>query len=115
MSGPTASDLQPVVRKFGQREIVFDNEGFFNDFADWNEEVCAALATECGLAALTENHWQVIRFLRKFYSQNGRAPLNAQLKSGAGMSLLTLESMFPGGIKTGARRLAGLPNPKTCN
>jgi tRNA 2-thiouridine synthesizing protein E len=28
--------------------------------------------------------------------------------------LVELESLFPGGIKKGARRLAGLPNPKTC-
>ena len=30
------------------------------------------------------------------------------------MSLLEVEALFPGGIKYGARRIAGLPNPKAC-
>ncbi len=30
------------------------------------------------------------------------------------MTLQELEGLFPGGIRMGARRLAGLPNPKTC-
>jgi sulfur relay (sulfurtransferase) DsrC/TusE family protein len=28
--------------------------------------------------------------------------------------LLEIEKLFPGGIKYGARRVAGLPNPKNC-
>lgn len=108
------TDHNPVVRSFGQREIVFDAEGFFNDFSDWTKEICAVLADESGLAELTNTHRQVIRFLRDFYAANGRAPLNSQLRKGTDMSLLELEALFPGGIKHGARRLAGLPNPKTC-
>ena len=115
MTGSSAAELQPVVRIIGQRQIVFDNEGFLNDFSDWTEELCIMLAGECGLAELVEKHWRVIRFLREFYAGHGRAPLNSQLKKGTGMSLLELETVFPGGIKNGARRLAGLPNPKTCS
>ncbi len=104
----------PVVRQFGQQEVVFDHEGFFNDFNDWTVEIGAILAQESGLALLSERHLQVIRFLRQFYAANGRAPLNSQLRKGTDMPLLELESLFPGGIRNGARRLAGLPNPKTC-
>jgi len=109
----TATELQPVVREIGGRRIVFDSEGFLNDFADWSEDVCDLLARESGLLDLSEAHWQVIRFLRRFYGEQGRAPLNNQLRRGTGMPLLELEKLFPGGIKNGARRLAGLPNPKT--
>lgn len=115
MSDSAKNALQPVVRTIGQREIVFDKEGFINDFKDWSEEVCLVLAGECGLNELTETQWRVLRFLREFYGGHGRAPLNSQLKKGTGMSLLELEALFPGGIKNGARRLAGLPNPKTCD
>jgi tRNA 2-thiouridine synthesizing protein E len=63
---------------------------------------------------LSENHWRVIRFLRNFYLNQGKAPLARELKAGLGLSLMELESMFPGGIRQGARILAGLPNPKNC-
>lgn len=114
-SRPAGADaLQDQVRSLAGREIVFDSEGFLVDTLQWTEEVARILAQESGLAVLTDTHWQVIRFLREYYLQNGRAPLNRQLKSGIGMSLLEIESLFPGGLKLGARRLAGLPNPKTC-
>ncbi|MEN6438621.1 MAG: TusE/DsrC/DsvC family sulfur relay protein [Syntrophobacter sp.] len=97
------------------REIVFDEEGFFNDFWDWSEEAFEVLAKESGLACVTEQHWRVVRFLREFYAYHGRSPLNHQLKGGTGLSALELQQLFPEGIKLGARRLAGLPNPKTCS
>ncbi len=97
------------------REIYFDDEGFFWDYDDWSQAAARELAAQAGLEPLEEAHWRVISFLRAYYAENGRAPLNSQLKQGAGLSLLEMETMFPGGLKHGARRLAGLPNPKTCN
>lgn len=73
-----------------------------------------ALARESGLSSLDEVQWRVVRFLRDFYHENGRSPLNRQLGKGTDMTLLELENLFPGGIKHGARRVAGLPNPKSC-
>ncbi len=95
-------------------EVVFDDEGFFNHFEEWSEEIFEVLARECGIEPLTEGHWQVVRFLRGFYEYNGRAPLNNELRKGTAMSLLQLDGLFPEGLRKGARRLAGLPNPKTC-
>jgi len=40
--------------------------------------------------------------------------MNRDLKAGLGISLLDLEALFPGGIRHGARRIAGLPNPRSC-
>lgn len=102
------------VRLIAGRRIVFDKEGFLKDFDDWSEELFGVLAKECGLREAGELHWRVIRFLREFYSANGRVPLNRLLKEGAGMSLSEIEKLFPGGVKYGARRLAGLPNPQGC-
>ncbi len=105
----------PHPRMVAGREIGFDDEGFFWDHADWSEEAAQELAAEAGLAELGEAHWRVIRFFRQFYEHNGRAPLNQQIRKGTGMSLLEMQDLFPGGLRNGARRLAGLPNPKTCN
>jgi TusE/DsrC/DsvC family sulfur relay protein len=103
------------VREIAGREVAFDEEGFFDDFEAWSEEVFEALAYESGVSPITGRHRQVVRFLREFYAYNGRAPLNNELRKGIGMSLLELNSLFPEGLKQGARRLAGLPNPKTCS
>ncbi|MHC1730382.1 MAG: TusE/DsrC/DsvC family sulfur relay protein [Syntrophobacteraceae bacterium] len=103
------------VRHFAGRQIVFDEEAFFNDFYDWSEEAFELLAKESGLACITEQHWRVVRFLREFYAYHGRSPLNHQLRQGTGLSALEMQQLFPEGIKLGARRLAGLPNPKSCS
>lgn len=116
-AGQGGAEAQPGrhVRVVAGKEILFDSENFFWDHEDWSEEGARELAREAGLASLEEKHWRVIRFLREYFLYNGRAPLNNQLKKGTGLSLLELEGLFPGGIKYGARRLAGLPNPKSCN
>ena len=106
--------LSRIYREIAGRRVLFDNEGFLWSVDDWSEDLAEALAAETGLETLSETHWRVLRFLREYYGHNGRAPLNRQLVAGTGMPLLTLEGLFPDGIKRGARRLAGLPNPKTC-
>jgi dissimilatory sulfite reductase related protein len=96
------------------RSILFDGEGFLWNPEDWSEEVGWSLARECGLQSLSDEHWRVIKYLRDYFFAEGRAPLNAQLKEEVKLSLLKLEALFPGGLKRGARRIAGLPNPKSC-
>ena len=103
-----------VRRQLNGRSIVFDGEGFFMHAEDWSRSAARILAREAGLSVLTDRHWKVIGFLREYYFENGRLPLNIQLKQGTGLNLLELEALFPGGIKLGARRIAGLPNPKSC-
>ena len=110
---PETRDARKI-RFIAGQDIRFDEEGFLNDFDDWSEQLFEYLAENSGLSEIGDRHWRVIRFLRKYYANNGRAPLNRELREGTGMSLLELEALFPGGIKRGARRLAGLPNPKDC-
>jgi len=107
-------ELGRVSRMLAGREIFFDQEGFFWEAKDWTEDVAAILIGESGLTDPTDTHWRVLRFLREYYFYHGRAPMNRHLKEGTQLSLQTLEGLFPGGIRTGARRLAGLPNPKSC-
>jgi len=108
------SDLGRKARMLAGREIYFDDEGFFWDGSDWSDEAAEILARESGLDELTETHWKVLRFFRGYYAYHGRAPMNRHIREGTGLSLGEIESLFPGGIRLGARRLAGLPNPKTC-
>jgi TusE/DsrC/DsvC family sulfur relay protein len=103
-----------ALRTVAGRSVYFDDEGFFWDADDWTEAAAGELARESGIAELGEVRWGVLRFLRSYYLHHGRAPMNRELKAGTELSLVELERLFPDGIKLGARRLAGLPNPKTC-
>ncbi|HHU29600.1 MAG: TusE/DsrC/DsvC family sulfur relay protein [Bacillota bacterium] len=94
--------------------LLFDNEGFLWEPADWTEEVAIELARENGIDVLTEDHWKVIKFMREFYFAYGKAPLNKQLRKGTGLSIQQIEKLFPLGIKKSARLIAGLPNPRAC-
>jgi len=100
MSAPPSGqgkDSGRCVRVIAGCEVAFDDDGFLDSFEDWSEEIFEALARESGMSLITDQHRQVVRFLREFYAYNGRAPLNNEIRKGAGMSLLVLESLFPGG------------------
>lgn len=111
-SGPSPRDRQ--LCNIAGRDIYFDWEGFFWDPQDWSESVALILAADMGMETLDERCWVVIRFMREYYFYHGRAPMNKDLRQGTGMSLLEFEGLFPQGLRRGARRLAGLPNPKAC-
>jgi dissimilatory sulfite reductase related protein len=103
-----------ALRTVAGRGVYFDDEGFFWDPDDWTEAAAEELAREGGMDGLDAAQWRVLRFLRAWYLHHGRAPMHRELKAGLELSLVELERMFPDGIRMGARRLAGLPNPKTC-
>ena len=110
-----AGDVQQKVRCLGGKEVLVDKDDFLWRPEDWTEDVAMALATECGIDTMNDLQWQVIRFLREYFFYHGRAPLNRDIKAAVGISLMELECLFPGGIRRGARRIAGLPNPRTCS
>lgn len=114
VSQEKTGDFQQRIRIVAGREILFDNEGFLWHVEDWTEEIAEALATESGVDRLDDAQWRAIRFLRDYYAYHGRAPMNRELKAGLGISIMDLEALFPGGIRRGARRIAGLPNPRSC-
>ena len=114
--GPTPSgDVAGyTVRVLGGRELLLDEEGFLVNPEDWTADLVAVLAEEAGITDLTDRHWKILRFIRGFYLENGRQPLHREVRNATGLKLMEIERLFPGGIRHGARRLAGLPNPKTC-
>jgi dissimilatory sulfite reductase related protein len=102
-----------TVRTVEGNEITFDEQGFLLNPDLWNPRLAETLALDDGLE-LKDIHWRVIDFLRNYYRENGKTPLNSELKKGTGLTLREIEAVFPKGIRLGARRLAGLPNPRSC-
>jgi tRNA 2-thiouridine synthesizing protein E len=55
------------------REIETDAEGYLATLDDWSEDVAKCLAERDELA-LADEHWQVVRWIREYYAENGTAP-----------------------------------------
>ena len=108
-NGPTH-----VAKTIDGREIFFDREGYILNPLEWTEAVALFLAREAGLDTLSDAHWRVLRFVREYYLQEGKEPINHRLKLGTGMNIKEIEALFPDGISRGMKRLAGLPRPKGC-
>ncbi|MBE0564444.1 MAG: TusE/DsrC/DsvC family sulfur relay protein [Krumholzibacteria bacterium] len=98
----------------GKVSIEVDGQGYLVDFDRWDETVAAALAADEGIAALTDHHWVVIRFLRAFQTEKGTAPMVRVLCRETGLSLQRIYDLFPGGPAKCACRVAGLPKPDSC-
>ncbi len=103
-----------VVRHIAGREIIFDKDGYLQNPFTWSEEVARVLARDAGLETLNEMHWRVLWFVRNYYLEEGKEPMNHRIKLGTGLGMKEIEKLFPEGIARGVKRLAGLPKPKGC-
>ena len=101
------------------RRIATDSEGYLLDLSDWSEDFARALARQEGLA-LTDEHWEVIRFLRAYYDEHGVQPQVrvmirhfAQAWGPGRGNNHHLHDLFPiGGPQKQGNRLAGLLRTK---
>lgn len=97
-----------------------DEEGYLRNLSDWEPAVANAMAQadEC---ELSENHWEVINFLRDYYQEYQIAPAVRILTKGIGKKLgkdkgssKYLYELYPQGPAKQACKYAGLPKPTGC-
>jgi len=98
----------------GGKRLEVDDHGFIQDPAAWDDDVAAALARTEGVPELTPAHWKLVRFVREFYLEAGRAPLIRILCKKTGFNLKELYALFPSGPGQGVCKVAGLPRPDGC-
>jgi TusE/DsrC/DsvC family sulfur relay protein len=67
-----------------------------------------------GIDELTDQHWQVIRFMRNEYAEKGTGPTVRVLGKTSGVSVKELYQLFPKGPPKIAARIAGIPKPRGC-
>lgn len=94
--------------------VEVNDEGFFVDPAQWTEAMAPELAAEEGIAALTDDHWTVIRFMRSEYAEKGTGPTVRVLGKTSGVPVKELYQLFPKGPAKIAARVAGIPKPRGC-
>jgi tRNA 2-thiouridine synthesizing protein E len=101
------------------RKIETDAEGYLKNIDDWSEAFARARAKEEGLE-LTNEHWQVIHFLRDYYhTHQVQAQVRAMIPYFSALwgakkgSNHYLHELFPiGGPQKQGNRLAGLLRTK---
>jgi len=101
------------------KPVLTDSEGYLRDLSDWSEDFVRALARQEELT-LTDEHWQIIRFLREFYAEHGvQAQVRVMIKHFTEAwgpergSNHYLHELFPrGGPQKQGNRLAGLLRTK---
>lgn len=106
--------------EFEGKSIEIHPRGNLVNLDEWNEKLAEVLADREGVT-LTPEHWEVIRFLRKFYFEFGIAPMVKLLMKHMRHQLGDekssrdfLYSLFPGGPAKQGSLIGGLPEPQGC-
>lgn len=106
--------------EFNGKTIEVDEEGYLSNLADWERGLAATMAKEDELE-LTDDHWEIIDFLREYYDEYQIAPAVRVLTKSIGKRLgkekgnsKYLYQLFPYGPAKQACRYAGLPKPTGC-
>jgi len=98
------------------KSFEVDEEGYLVNLADWDENVAAYLAQE-EKVEMTQSHWEVVNFLREYYSEYQIAPAIRVLTKAVAKKLgpdKGLYELFPYGPAKQACKIAGLPKPTGC-
>ena len=97
-----------------------DEEGYLVNLADWDEAIGGYLAQTEGVT-MTDQHWEVVNFLRDYYNEFQIAPAVRVLTKAIGKKLgpekgnsQYLYELFPYGPAKQACKIAGLPKPTGC-
>jgi tRNA 2-thiouridine synthesizing protein E len=95
-----------------------DEEGYLINLGDWNEDIANAIAKQEAID-MSENHWEVVNFLRKYYDEYQIAPRcvcspRRSARRWGRKDSQYLYELFPYGPAKQACKIAGLPKPTGC-
>jgi tRNA 2-thiouridine synthesizing protein E len=102
------------------KEFAVDEEGYLANINDWVPGVADVMSKQDELE-LTDEHWDIIKFLREYYEEYQIAPAIRVLTKAVAKNLgkdkgnsKYLYGLFPYGPGKQACRYAGLPKPTGC-
>ncbi len=97
---------------------TLDEEGYLVDPADWNDAIAEELALKERIP-LTDAHWTVIRFMRRYYEEHHIAPDArhvmkhlAEYRGPQQADRNDLFRLFPYGYVKQACKIAGMRRPR---
>jgi TusE/DsrC/DsvC family sulfur relay protein len=102
------------------KTMEVDEDGFLANLDDWSMDVANYFAQVEGID-MTDQHWEVVNFLREYYNNYQIAPAVRVLTKEIGKKLGAdkgnskyLYELFPYGPAKQACKIAGLPKPTGC-
>ena len=95
------------------RELHVDDEGFLTEYDEWDPELANVLAANIGIQ-LTDEHLQIIAFLRDDYREQGETPTLRRVTAVGGVPTKRLFQLFPKKPAKKMAYVAGLPKPVGC-
>ena len=105
---------------FNGQQYSTDNQGYLLDSTQWSEGLATEIA-KLESITLSEEHWQVVFFVREFYLEFNTSPairaLVKAMQKKYGAELINsryLYRLFPEGPAKQATKIAGLPKPARC-
>jgi tRNA 2-thiouridine synthesizing protein E len=102
----------PVTTIAGE-EVHVDDEGFMTEYEEWNEGLGTALAGNIGIE-MTDEHWQVVKFLREDFVDQGETATLRRVSTVGGVPTKELFVLFPKKPAKKMSYVAGLPKPAGC-
>lgn len=104
-----------MIVEVGGKSIELDDEGYLIEPNDWDENVAAYLAGQEKIE-LTDEHWRVIQFMRKYYEDHLIAAdarfVIKFLAEELGCGRNRLFELFPYGYVKQACKIAGMKRPR---
>jgi TusE/DsrC/DsvC family sulfur relay protein len=97
-------------------DVEIDDEGYLVDPGEWNDEIAVMLARRENIE-LTDDHWDVIHFMRKYLDEHQLAPdarfviKHLTARHGPASRNLLFE-LFPYGYVKQACKIAGMKRPR---
>jgi tRNA 2-thiouridine synthesizing protein E len=101
-------------KEFAGKTIQVNEEGFMTDPTEWDKDIAVAIASEEGIAELTEEHWTVINYCREVGVDSGVSPTLRNITKGAGVPTKQLFGLFPKGPAKKVAKISGLGKPEGC-
>jgi dissimilatory sulfite reductase related protein len=101
-------------KEIAGKMVQVNEEGYMNDFSEWNKEIAAVIAVDEGIGELTDGHWKVIDFLQNDFADKGVMPSLRRMTKAGGVPTKDLYALFPGGPLKKSSKIAGLKKPASC-
>ena len=98
-----------AIIEYGSLKIKLDNDGYLENFEDWNEKTACGIADQEGVEELSKERMEVIRFMRDYYKQFSSFPILGSVCRNVHQPHDCVNEDFVDPLK--AWKIAGLPKP----